>query len=87
MPNAFVPKRPVVVAYPNMPDAVAEADLIGKFLKEKGFEAPQGSIYDEDLRKRVKNGDFDMLIAVGGDGTMLRAGHLCAPIGRPDFGD
>ena len=69
-----------------MPQAFAEADLIGKFLKEKGFEAPQGSIYDESLRKRVKNGDFDMLIAVGGDGTMLRAGHLCAQSGVPILG-
>ena len=86
MPNAFVPKRPVVVAYPKVPEAFAEADLIGKFLNEKGFEAPQGSIYDEDLRKRVKNGDFDMMIAVGGDGTMLRAGHLCAQSGVPILG-
>jgi NAD+ kinase len=69
-----------------MPEAFAEADLIGKFLKEKGFEAPQGSINDEDLRKRLKRGDFDLMIAVGGDGTMLRAGHLCAPSGVPVLG-
>ncbi len=86
MPNAFVPERPVVVAYQKMPEAFAEVDLIGKFLKEKGYDAPQGSINDEGLRKRVKNGDFDMLIAVGGDGTMLRAGHLCAPYGVPILG-
>lgn len=86
MSNAFIPQRPVVVAYPKMPEAFAEADLIGKFLKEKGFEAPQVSIYDEELRKRVKNGDFDMMIAVGGDGTMLRAGHLCAQFGVPILG-
>jgi NAD+ kinase len=69
-----------------MPHAFAEVDLIGKYLKEKGYDAPQGSINDEGLRKRVKNGDFDMLIAVGGDGTMLRAGHLCAPFGVPILG-
>jgi NAD+ kinase len=86
MPNAFVPERPVVVAYQKMPEAFAEVDLIGRFLKEKGYDAPQGSINDESLRKRVKNGDFDMLIAVGGDGTMLRAGHLCAPYGVPILG-
>ena len=86
MSNAFVPKSPAVVAYPKMPEAFAEADLIVKFLKQKGFEAPQGSIYDEDLRRRLKKGDFDMLIAVGGDGTMLRAGHLCAPYGVPILG-
>jgi NAD+ kinase len=86
MPKAFVPQRPVVVAYPKLPEAFAEADLIGQFLKGKGFEAPQGSIYDETIRRRVKNGDFDMLIAVGGDGTMLRAGHLCAQSGVPILG-
>jgi NAD+ kinase len=86
MSTAFVPKHPVVVAYPRMPEAFAEADLIGKYLKEKGFEAPQGSITDEDLRKRVKRSDFDLMIAVGGDGTMLRAGHLCAPSGVPILG-
>jgi len=86
MSEPFSPKRPVVVSYPKMPDAVAEADLIVKFLKEKGFNAPQGSLYDEDLRRRVKSGEFDMLIAVGGDGTMLRAGHLCAPCGVPILG-
>ncbi|MCL4529625.1 MAG: NAD(+)/NADH kinase [Chloroflexi bacterium] len=86
MPDSFVPKHPVVVSYPKMPDAFAEADLIVKFLKEKGFDAPTGSLYDEGLRARIKQGEFDMLIAVGGDGTMLRAGHLCAPIGVPILG-
>ena len=86
MSNTFVPQRPVVVSYPNMSEAFAEADLIAKFLKDKGFEAPQGSIYDEVLRKRVRNGDFDLLIAVGGDGTMLRAGHLCSQAGVPILG-
>ncbi len=81
-----MPKKPVVVAYPKMPEAFAEADLIVKFLQKKGFAAPQGSLYDEDLRKRVKNNEFDLLIAVGGDGTMLRAGHLCAPCGVPILG-
>lgn len=86
MPDSFVPKHPVVVSYPKIPDAFAEANLIVKFLKEKGFDAPTGSLYDEDLRVRLKRGEFDILIAVGGDGTMLRAGHLCAPIGVPILG-
>ena len=81
-----MPKRPVVVAYPKMPEAFAEADLIVNFLKDKGFDVPHGSIYDEDLRKRIKAGEYDLLIAVGGDGTMLRAGHLCAPNGVPILG-
>ncbi len=86
MPTPFQPKRPVVTAYPKMPEAFAEAEAMSAFLKEKGVDAPFGSLYDSDLRKRVKNGNYDMLIAVGGDGSVLRAGHLCAPSGVPILG-
>ncbi len=86
MPSPFQPKRPIVTAYPKMPEAFAEAEAMSAFLKEKGVDAPFGSLYDSDLRKRVKNGDYDMLIAVGGDGSVLRAGHLCAPSGVPILG-
>ena len=86
MAEEFIPKRPVVVAYSKMPEAFAEAEQVVKFLKEKGLDAPQGSVYDEELRKRTRAGDFDLLIALGGDGTMLRAGHLCAPSGVPILG-
>jgi len=86
MPEPFIPKCPVVTAYPKMPEAFAEADAISAFLQEKGIDAPYGSLYDEELRKRVKKGEFDMLIAVGGDGSVLRAGHLCAPSGVPILG-
>ncbi|MBK8619698.1 MAG: NAD(+)/NADH kinase [Anaerolineales bacterium] len=86
MPEPFLPKHPVVTAYPKMPEAFAEAEAMAAFLKEKGMDAACGSLYDEELRKRVKKGEFDMLIAVGGDGSVLRAGHLCAPSGVPILG-
>ena len=86
MSKPFIPQRPVVTAYPKMPEAFAEAEAMSAYLKEKNMEAPFGSLYDEALRKRVKNGEFDMLIAVGGDGSVLRAGHLCAPCGLPILG-
>ena len=86
MTDRFIPKAPVVVSYPKAPDAFAETQQIISYLKERGFEAPLGSIYDEALRKRVKAGDFDLLIALGGDGTMLRAGHLCAASNVPILG-
>lgn len=69
-----------------MPEAFTEAEAMASFLKEKGMDAPVGSLYDESLRKRVKQGEFDMLIAVGGDGSVLRAGHLCAPSNVPIMG-
>ncbi len=56
------------------------------YLREHGMEAPAGSLYDETLRQRVRAGEFDLMITLGGDGTMLRAGHLCAPYGVPILG-
>ena len=86
MSAGFIPKRPVVTAYPKMPEAFAEGEAITAYLKDKGLDSPCGSLYDEELRRRVKSGEFDMLVAVGGDGSVLRAGHLCAPSGVPILG-
>jgi NAD+ kinase len=86
MPAPFIPQHPVVTSYPKMPEAVREAELISAYFKEKGIDALAGSLYDEALRRRVKRGEYDMLVAVGGDGTMLRAGHLCAPCEVPILG-
>ncbi len=86
MSASFIPKHPVVTAYPKNSEAFAEAEAMTFFLKEKGMDAPCGSLYDEELRKRVKKREFDMLITVGGDGSVLRAGHLCAPSGVPILG-
>ncbi|HSQ38908.1 MAG TPA: NAD(+)/NADH kinase [Anaerolineales bacterium] len=86
MPDPFLPQRPIVAVHPKMPEALTEARVIAAFLKEKGLDAPTGSLHNEGLRRRVKDGDFDLLIALGGDGTMLRAAHLCAPSGVPILG-
>ena len=71
MSESFLPKRPVVTAYPRMPEAFAEAEAMSAYLKEQGLDAPFGSLYDEELRARVKNHEFDMLIVAGGDGSQL----------------
>ena len=86
MPDAFIPKRPVIAAYPKMPGTFVEAEAMCKYLKEKGAEAEFGSLYDETLRKRVRRGEFDLLIMAGGDGSVLRAGHLCAASKVPILG-
>ena len=81
-----IPNRIVVTGHPKLIESLEEARNISAYLKEKGLESPHGSLYDEKLRKRIHSGEFDLLIAVGGDGTMLRAGHLCAPHGIPVLG-
>jgi NAD+ kinase len=74
------------MAYPKMPQAFTEAEAMSLYWRDKGIEAPYGSLYDEDLRKRVRKGEFNILVVAGGDGSVLRAGHLCAPSGVPVLG-
>jgi NAD+ kinase len=69
-----------------MPEAAAEAAQIAAFLESHGLAVSQGSLYDESLRSLVSAGNFDLLIALGGDGTILRAGHLCGPSTVPILG-
>lgn len=86
MPDTFLPTRPVIAAYPRMPEAFVEAEAMAAYLKEKGIDAPHGSLYDENLRKRVRAGEFDLLVMAGGDGSVLRAGNLCATSKVPILG-
>ena len=80
------PQRVIVAAYSKIPDALTEAGSISSFLEKHGLQSTYGTVDDASLRKRVKDGEFDLLIAVGGDGTMLRASHLCAPSSVPILG-
>jgi NAD+ kinase len=76
----------VVVAHPQLAAAMQEAERVANFLSEYGVQTSHGMLYDEFLRRRVKQKEFDLLVALGGDGTMLRAGHLCGPTGVPVLG-
>jgi NAD+ kinase len=75
-----------VGAHPKMPNAVQEAETIAAFLQTLGLQATHGPMNSPKLVKGVQQGKFDLWIALGGDGTMLRSGHLCAPHGLPIVG-
>ncbi len=75
-----------VVAHPQVVDATLEAEQIAAYLNAHDLQAIHGLLYDDSLRQRIQAGEYDLVIALGGDGTMLRAGHLCAPAGVPILG-
>lgn len=82
-----VPTRIVVAPHPKLPAAVQEAAKVTQFLEQQGLdEVANLSLYDENLRRRMEAKNFDLLIALGGDGTMLRAGHLVASMDLPILG-
>ncbi len=62
------------------------AQQVSEFLDGKGANTFQSSLFDEELIDRVERKEFDLLIALGGDGSMLRAGHFCAPNELPILG-
>jgi len=87
MPDQTIRIRSIAVAaHPQVSEAIEESIKISTFLEDNGIASAYGLLYDENLRQRVKAGEFDLLIALGGDGTMLRAGHLCGPSEVPILG-
>ncbi len=80
------PRRIAVMAHPNIPEALDVAEDVAVFLNHKGVESRSGSLYEDGFRQAIQDRSYDLLIALGGDGTMLRAGHLCAPVDIPLLG-
>ena len=85
-PSVAPPQNIAVMANPNIPEALEVAQKVGAMIRKLGTKAEVGSLYDDGLRESFITKTFDLLIALGGDGTMLRAGHLCAPLDVPLLG-
>jgi NAD+ kinase len=82
-----IPKHIAVAAHVNVPGSLDQAEKIAALLTAHGVATVAwGALQDAALIKRIEAGEFDLLIAIGGDGTMLRAGSLGAPLGLPILG-
>lgn len=83
-----IPKRFAICYHREANQATLQlAEKITRYLAQSDdFSSFSASLTSPDLLRRVQGGDFDMLVAVGGDGTMLRAGHLSAPENLPILG-
>lgn len=82
-----IPKRIAIIVHLSIPGGVAKAEEIALFLSEQGVErVVSGTFQDKGLTERIDSGEFDLLIALGGDGTVLHAGSIGAPLGLPILG-
>ena len=86
MPASINLQNVLVLAHPSLPEAAENAAQVAQHFQTQGISSLHGLLYDEALRQKVKDGKVDLLVALGGDGTMLRAGHLCAPNNVPILG-
>lgn len=84
MSDAF--RRVAVLAHPQVQDGLARAKQVAQFLQQQGVETLAGLLNDPAVRRPVAEGRVDLCIALGGDGTMLRTGHLCGPAQVPILG-
>lgn len=82
-----IPKRIAIVVSLNVTGGLAEAETIARFLKDLGVETVAwGSLQDTGINQRILEREFDLLIGLGGDGTMLKTGTMGAPLGLPILG-
>lgn len=86
MPDRSVFQKVAVIAHPQLKEAGLEASQVAAYLESQGISHAQGFWHDEALCARIMDGEFDLIIGLGGDGTMLRAGHLGAQAAVPILG-
>ena len=67
-------------------EPMEQATQVAAYLNEHKLKTSALYMHDDSVQGRVEAGEFDLVIAVGGDGTVLRAGHWCAPLGIPLLG-
>jgi len=75
-----------IAVHPKNQEAYVLAKKIGSFLEDQGKSILLGTMDDQLLREAISEGSQDLLVALGGDGTMLRAGHISAPARVPILG-
>ncbi len=78
-------RRVAVFYHPRLPAARALADDLLDILAKISVKGWTRSAWDEEITSESV-GDRDLLISVGGDGTMLRVSHLALPSGIPVLG-
>ena len=79
-------KRIAICVHPKLGEANQDAALIAAYFQDNGLQAEYGLLSDDSITARIRQGEFDLMIALGGDGTMLRAGHICGPAKVPILG-
>lgn len=81
-------KRVGVVVHPTRSAAKQAAERLERWLGERDVEVrhSDGSNTEDDASARAFTGGLDLVVAVGGDGTFLRAAHLASRDDVPVLG-
>jgi NAD+ kinase len=87
MENELTDFRKIAIAvHPKNHQASTLAEKISASLEKDGKRVLLGHMDETKFQEGISGGCQDLLIALGGDGTMLRAGHISAPFNLPILG-
>lgn len=87
MENELTDFRKIAIAvHPKNHQAFTLAEKISASLEKDGKQVLLGRMDETKFQEGISEGRQDLLIALGGDGTMLRAGHISAPFNLPILG-
>lgn len=84
--NLSAPERILVMPNAELPKAIALSEEISHYLAQKHINHRVYSYQYEHLMPAPDLLGWDVILTVGGDGTLLRVGHLCVPLGLPLLG-
>lgn len=78
-------KRIGLLHHPKLPQTQPLAEVMAREAERCGLDAWLGSTWDEEP-VLAEMGRLDLLITLGGDGSILRAARMAAPAGVPVLG-
>lgn len=78
-------KRIGILYHPSLEKAPSLAGKLGELLSSQGFSSWQCSTWDEDKAKPQVAGS-DLILSIGGDGTILRTARIINPLSVPILG-
>jgi len=74
-----------ILAHPLRPQTAPVAEAIAAYLRARGINTWVHTRWEEsDVEAQVQTAE--LVVAIGGDGAMLRAGRVCAPFRVPVLG-
>jgi len=76
--DTFKPVRIAIAVFALMEEGLTTGESVAAYCREQGASASMFALGDTALSEALVQQSFDMMVVLGGDGTMLRAGHLCA---------